>query len=280
VTSPDDRSFLSHDFDGTVQVWSPEGQTPIRTFPEHGNVQDAEYIEGGRRIASVGDDGRALAWSPFGADVSVLFQHPRRLSLRTIESLPSRGAVAVGDSQGAVWEIPLEGAPRQIRAADDRAITVLRASPDGGLLAVGTSTGVATIYETANYGVRHEATLEGGIHQIQFDPHNRDLLIASKDGRVQAVTLAARPRVQWTTLAIDALNLAYSSDGEKIAFVCRDGGSWFYSFSADHWIHGRGHAAEVPWGTFSPDGARFASTDRSGAVVVRDMPRTFSRSER
>jgi WD40 repeat protein len=107
VTSPDNRSFFSQATDGTVQVWSPEGQTSIREFSKHGNVEDAEYIEGGRRIASVGDDGRALAWSPFGADVSVLFQHPRRLSLRTIESLPSRGAVAVGDSLGAVWVIPL-----------------------------------------------------------------------------------------------------------------------------------------------------------------------------
>jgi WD40 repeat protein len=280
VTSPDNRSFFSQATDGTVQVWSPEGQTSIREFSKHGNVEDAEYIEGGRRIASVGDDGQVLAWSPSGTDVSVLFQHPRRLPLKTIESLPDRGAVAVGDAQGAVWEIPLQGSPRQIRSAEDHVITVLRASPDGGLLGVGTSAGVATIYETANDRVIHEATLEGGIHQIQFDPHNRDLLIASKDGQVRVVTLSVRPRVQWQALAIDALNMAYSRNGEMIAFLCRDGGSWFYSFSADRWVHGRDHAADVPWGTFSHDGARLVSTDRGGVVVVRDMAKTFSGSER
>jgi WD40 repeat protein len=182
----------------------------------------------------------------------------------------------VGDSQGAVWDIPFKGAPRQIRPAEHNEITVLRASSDGTLLAVGTNTGVVTIYETTRYYIVQKRTLEAGIDQIQFDPHNRDLLIVSKDGQIRAVTLSAQPRVPWTMLAMEAENVAYSRDGETIAIVCRDGVTWFYSFPKSRWVYARDHLTETLWGMFSYDGAHFASTDRDGVVVVRDMARTFN----
>jgi WD40 repeat protein len=207
----------------------------------------------------------------------VLFENPRKLPFGTIEHLSRRDGVAVGDSQGVVWEVSFKGAPRQIRPADHNEITVLRASLDGTLLAVGTNTGVVTIYETTRYDVVQEITLEAGIHQIQFDPHNRDLLVVSKDGQIRAVTLSALPRVQWATLAMEVQNAAYSKDGETIAIVCRDGASWFYSFPARRWVYTRDHLTDTPWGLFSDDGAHFASTDGNGVVVVRDMARTFNR---
>jgi WD40 repeat protein len=271
---------LSHGTDGTIQVWSPSSQTSSRIFSEHGNVEDAEYIEDGRRIASVGDDGRVLVWPPFGTGTSLLFKHPHQLPFRTIENLDHGEGVAVGDSKGAVWEISLKGLWRQIRPADNSVITILRASSDGTLLAIGNNAGMITIYETAHYEIVREVTFETGIHQIQFDPHNRDLLIVSEGGHVRVVTLSARPRVQWDTLAIDAQNVAYAKDGETFAFVCRNGESWFYSFSAKRWVYARDHLADIPWGLFSYDGSHFASTDRNGVVVVRDMVRTFTGSEK
>jgi WD40 repeat protein len=279
--SPDGQSFLSSSRDGTIRVWSPASEEPLRVFRDHRSViGDAEYIEGGRRIASAGDDGRLLIWSPWTADHTVLFKHARPLPLSTLEVLSRSGHIAVHDTAGAVWDLSAEGAARQVRTADDSTITLLRASPDGSLLAIGTATGAVTVHETTGYRAIHETTMAAGIRQIHFDPQNRDLLIASEDGRVRLVALAGRRTTRWPDLAVSARDVAYSHDGEVIAFVCRDGGAWFYSWRASAWVYARDHATSVSSGRFSRDSALFASTDRSGALVVRDVVRTFARRNR
>jgi WD40 repeat protein len=118
--------------------------------------------------------------------------------------------------------------------------------------------------------------MTAGIRQISFDPRNRDLLIASEDGHVRIVALDARRAAPWRDLSVAARDVAYDREGDMIAFVCEDGGAWFYSWRAGSWRYARDHATNVLSGRFSRDGALFASADSSGAVVVRDVTRTFA----
>jgi len=281
LTALDGRSFASYGIDGTVRTWTPASHTGLRIFSEHGNVGEAEYIDGGRHIASVGDDGRLLVWSPQGTDVSVVFTHPHHQPLRklTVLHLVDRLGFVASDAGGAIWSVTREGGARQVRKADGRTITILRASPDGSLLAVGSSNdtggGIVTVYKTSDYQTTYETTLSASIRQIRFDPRNRDLLIASEDGRVRSVALASAPRMPWTDLFISARNIDYSNDGEMFAFVCVDGGSWFYSVIKKHWIHVRDHNTDIISGKFSNDGAYFASADRNGTIVIRDIDQTL-----
>jgi WD40 repeat protein len=281
AAAPDGRSLLSYGIDGTVRTWEPTSHVPLRVFTEHGNVGEAEYIEGGRLIVSVGDDGRLLVWSSRGTDVELRFTHPDRLPLRKLVVLdrPGHYRFIVSDLNGAIWSVARDGEAHQLRKADGRTTTVLRASLDGTLLAVGSSTdsgtGTVTIYRTSDDRVMHETSLSAGIRQIRFDPQNRDLLIVSEDGGVRALPLSAHSRFPWATLSISARNADYSSNGQDIAIVCVDGGTWFHSLPGGRWVYARDHATDIFSGGFSHTGADFVSTDLSGAVVIRSIQQTF-----
>src|SRR5262249_24360288 len=155
-------------------------------------------------IVSVGDDGRLLAWSPDGSDVSVLFRHASPLT--GVVALPRNHHVVIKDAEGSVWDVSLDGETRKVRDADGATVTVLRASADGAYVATGTDTGMVVVYESSSWRVIKTVTAEGNIRRIQFDPMNRDLLIASEAGHtqfghVQIVALGLQRALRWRTFA-------------------------------------------------------------------------------
>jgi len=133
----------------------------------------------------------------------------------------------------------------------------------------------------SSWNVITTVAAEGSIRQIQFDPLDRDLVIASEAGRtllghVQIVALGPQRVVRWHTVAAAVRNVAYAPDGETIGFVCADGGSWLYSMHSDIWAYTRDHNTDTFTARFSPDGRLFATSDRRGLVVVRDVQSTLA----
>jgi serine/threonine protein kinase/WD40 repeat protein len=282
--SPDQSSLLTYSYDGTVRVWRTGDFTLSRVLSDHASlVEEADYIEYGRRIVSVGDDGRLLAWSPDGADVSVLFEHSSPLT--GLEVLKRNSHIVVKDATGSIWDVSPDRAARRVRNGDGATVTALRASADGNFVATGTDTGVVIVYETSNWHAIKTILTKGSIRQIEFDPMNRDLLIASEAGRtqfghVQFAPLSGQRTPPWHEVIAAVRRIAYAPDGETIGYVCADGGTWLYSVRNDIWVYSQEHDADTLTGVFSPDGSLFASTDRQGVVVVRDVTSMFASATR
>jgi WD40 repeat protein len=263
----DGRTFFSIGYDGTVRVWDPRTNNAMRVFSGHrGAVNDAEYSTRGDRIISAGADGQLLAWSTTGTASSVLLA--RSTSLNAIEVLNVSGHVVVCDSENVVLDVAPDGKSRAITTASADAITLLRASPDGTMLAIGRASGTASIYATATHRVLREIKMATAVHQIQFDPKNRDVAIQSDGGVVRIVPLGP-DRFPWQELAGSARDVAYSPDGETLAIV--DRANWFYSIRDQRWLNAPDHAAVTISGHFTPDGNRFISSDITGALVAREV---------
>jgi WD40 repeat protein len=285
--APDGSTVLSFSDDGTARIWRARDLTASRVFTEHASViEDAEYIERGRRVVSVGDDGRLLAWSVDDDDeMSVLFKTAAGVPLTGVEVLAHNDQLVVKDAAGSVWAVSLRGGSRNIRVPDGAVVTMLRASLRGDYVATGTDTGVVTVYDTATWRVVKAVNTQGSVRQIQFDPQSRDLLVASEPGRaqlghVQFVALRSQREIGWRDVAADARDVAYAPDGNIIALICSDGGTWLYTIDSDVWLFGQDHDAAGISGKVSPDGRLFASSDFGGAVVLRKITsarhRTFT----
>ncbi|HEX4419156.1 MAG TPA: serine/threonine-protein kinase [Kofleriaceae bacterium] len=275
-----DGAVVSHSYDGSARVWRPGQAAAVRTFTEHGSVVErADFIEHGRRVVSVGDDGRLRAWSVDGSDSAVLFSHTTPLT--GLEVLARNDHAVVKDAEGDVWDISPSGEARMVRAPDGTIVTKLRASPDGNYLATGTETGLVTVYDTTTWAPALRVQAEGSIRQIAFDPQDRDLVIASEAGRtqsghVQIVALRGQRALGWTAVAAMVRDVAYAPDGETIGFVCSDGGTWLHAIARDAWAYTRDHHTDTLIGAFSPDGTQFATADRRGVVVTRDVAATLA----
>jgi WD40 repeat protein len=284
LAAPDGSTLLSMSDDRTLRAWPVNGVGAVQQFARHlGAVEDAAYVERGRRVASAGDDGRVWLWSAVGeaggtaSDARVIFQHTAPLT--DLELLSRTDHLAIKDNAGAIWDLALDGRAALVRSADSTVVTLLCASPDGSYLAAASATGQVVIYDTATWRVIKTVQLEGKVRRIQFDPKNRDLMIAAEAGRaragyVEAVSLRG-DRLRWREVAAAARDVAYSSDGELLGFACADGGTWLYSIRSDTWAYARDHDSESFNGKFSPDGAVFVTTDRRGTVVARSVPDTL-----
>jgi WD40 repeat protein len=279
--APDGSSIVTYSASGSVRVWRARDHALLRSFkPHRGELGRADYLDP-QHLVSVGSDGRVLAWSPDGADVTELFHAPT--ALRRLEIVDHR--VVVFDDQGAVWTVGLDRSVRKVRLADGAAITVLRASRDGTLVAIGTAAGQVTVYATATWQLTRALTLDGGIRQLAFDPLDRDLLIASEarvqnPGHVHLLALDARRTSAWTDTIVSVRDLAYSPDGDVIGFVSADGGTWLYSLRHDTWLYANDDHTDTLTAAFSADGRWFFSSDRRGVVIARDVPASFASAHR
>lgn len=108
------------------------------------------------------------------------------------------------------------------------------------------------------------------------EARNRDLAVVTHDGHVHAISLGTARALRIHDVLLAAHNLDYSPDGELLAIVCPDGGTWLYDLGSDTWAYGAEHAAEVFGGAFSPDGTLYASGDRRGIVTIRNVATTLA----
>ncbi|HET7506308.1 MAG TPA: WD40 repeat domain-containing serine/threonine protein kinase [Kofleriaceae bacterium] len=279
IAAPDGSSILGYGYDGRICTWRASDSSLMWCVVDHTSGSlDADYVEHGRRIVSVGEDGRLLVRSPDDVAASVLFAHTSPLT--GVETLTRNDHVVITDAKGSIWDVSLDGTIRKVHDADGVAVTVLRASADGAYVATGTEMGVVTVYDTASWHMVKTITSEGRIRRIQFDPKDRDLLVASEASHTQAghvdiVALGSQRALPWRSVVAAVRDIAYAPDGETIGFVCSDGGTWLYSTRGDRWVYTRDHGTDTLVARFSPDGKRFASSDRQGVVIVRDVESTF-----
>jgi WD40 repeat protein len=273
---PDGERLLSFSWDETARVWPTGSGTPLRVFDgHHALVQDGAVISDGRRVATIGDDGRLFEWSAGDANVMTMLTHSEPLIWLLV--LARTNDIVVGDSSGDVWAVRPQGVTRQIRSAGEYAVTMINASHDGKFLAVGQESGGITVYRTSDWAVDRELVLKGTIARIEFDPLDRDMLINSEDGFVELIALDARRSARWASMQVRARDVRYSPSGDLIAITTREAGTWFYSMLDGTWRYVHDHPTALCCGQFSPDGSRFVSIDQDGTVVTRDIVATFAR---
>ena len=275
--SPDGRMMVTMGLDRTLRAWRASDGSIAREFKEHRNAPtDLDLFTNGQRVASVDDGGRLLAWSLDTAEFSTLYESPTPLVSLAI--LKQNNHIIIEDTTSALWDIDPSGKVTQRRRADGVKISYMKASPDTSMLAIGTDTGDATVFDTGNWTTIASAKSKSPVRYFAFEPHRRDLAIVTEDGNVHILPLRGSRTLSWHDLSVAAQRVVYAPDGERLAIICDDGSTWFYDVQHDGWAYTRDHGPEMVVGAFSRDGRQFASADLRGAVVIRDTEATFTKA--
>jgi WD40 repeat protein len=234
--------------DGTVKVWDAESGKELRTMPAHaGGACAVAFGAGGHRLASAGRDNVLKLWDPVtGKELFTLLGHTSWVTAVALSAdgkrLASAARAPIGrEVFGAtadqlpyhagefkVWD-PAERPPaRRRRESCPGAVAGLRFSGDGHtLVAIGGSGTKALAWDVAGDATAGELAGPAGLKAVlAVHPGGRRLAVRAADG---ALTVwDPRAGRELVTFPEDAKSLtgdgaAFSPDGERLAWLCRDG---------------------------------------------------------
>jgi WD40 repeat protein len=120
--TPDGQQVLSGGVDGTVRVWSLQGDRAVILRGHDGAVESAAFNPAGTRIVSSGVDGRVRLWDPRGGEpLATLHTY---ISRAWSASFSPNGSDVLSSGDNTIWLTPCEvcgTTPRLLEVARARA---------------------------------------------------------------------------------------------------------------------------------------------------------------
>jgi WD40 repeat protein len=269
-------SLVTTGEDGRAFIWRADSLAIEHRLEHLPSIEGIGVVHGGQELLLAGVDGRLLRWSPDRDVVDVLFAS--KFPLENVETLATDDTVLVSDTTGSVWHVLDKNRSNLLRRAGADFVRVVRVSPDARFVAVATSAGDVTIFESTNWTVVQTIKMDGDVRQVAFS-RDGDLLALASDGpHVRLLPVGASRSDVWQDRSLDVRSLSFSPDGHVLALVCTDGSAWLHSLRNDAWAYVRDHYAFTASGHFSSDGRLFVVSDNDGVVTVRDVDETLRRS--
>ncbi len=240
--SPDGKRLVTKSSDLTIKVWDMATGKVLLNIPNQFNYSGianrVTFSPDGQRIASSGSKGSLKVWD--AATGKELFSNPALNELYTLHSVrfsPDGQRIATTNMPPKLWDIvtgqlllsfgqPTGGIPYD-----------LAFSPDGKRLAVGSSDGIARVFDTATGQELH--TLSGHtslIGSVAFSPDGTRLATSSTDGTTKVWNVSAegqRNEQPLTLYGAWGLAVTFSPDGKRLVISGRDDALHIYALPLD-----------------------------------------------
>ena len=208
----------------------------IKTFDARDNRETASFVghaqsgvridwsRDGKHFATTGNDNKIVLWdAASGGKKSELLGSGGG---EPVVFHPGSGLVAGETANGVakIWRVP-EGLEEASLAGGDGVVNIsdLAWSPDGTLLAVGTSDGQIRLWDWKSRTIRTRLTQARGALMLAFDPSGRTLAVGSSDRSITFWNVASGEHLRTLTGHDESIhNLAFSPDGKRLASVSSD----------------------------------------------------------
>ena len=268
--SPDGTRIVSGGLDGTVRLWTLEGERAAEPFEGHdGWVSSVAFSPDGTRIVSGGRDGTMRLWTLEGERAAEPFTgHDDPVS--SVAFSPDGTRIVSGGRDGMVrlWTLEGERAAEPFTGHDDP-VSSVAFSPDGTRIVSGGRDGTVRLWTLE--GERAAEPFEGnedGVSSVAFSPDGTRIVSGGLDGTVRLWTLegerAAEPFEGHDGFVS---SVAFSPDGVRIVSGGRDGTVRLWTLEGERAAEPfEGHDGFVSSVAFSPDGVRIVSGGRDGTV--------------
>ncbi|WP_406464166.1 hypothetical protein OH768_50720 [Streptomyces sp. NBC_01622] len=278
--SPDGRTLATASADETVRLWDTATGTLRVTLAGHtGPVRSVAFSRDGRTLAVGGEHGLEL-WDLATGTVSVSLATHGFVAAMAF-SPDGRTVAAASGRTVSLWDV----ASRKIRATlkgHTDSVWSLAFSPDGHLLATGSTDGTARLWATATGKARAVLHGNGGqVSSLAFSPDGQALAgVVGYTVRTWPVRAAMSPHGASSTGHVLLSNhpgaewsLAFSPDGRTLATTGYDKTLRLTDLATDETrFITTGHTEGVNSVAFSPDGRTLAtgSDDRTARLWQLD----------
>jgi WD40 repeat protein/serine/threonine protein kinase len=290
---PDGSQLASAGEDGTIRLWSADGEPSATLHGHDGAVSAVAYSPDGTLLASAGADGTIRLWDPDTArETAVLRGHTDYVEGIAFRPDGRRLVSGGRDNTTRIWDLGSakevfkrsRGAPVYGVAFSPDGKTVAMYSVGGGLFAFDAATGEP---HPKCPGMNTGGTKSSLVHAYggaAFSPDATRIAYWTtwEEGRILWWDMGrGQPGAPWPCEAARKVTrVAFSRDGKYVAAGGLDGRVTLWQ-SQPNPRHPnppvpyelKGHAGTVTAVAFAPDGRRLASASIDGTVKVWDVAR-------
>jgi WD40 repeat protein len=224
--SPDSRTIVSTNDDGTVTLWDARSATPRETLRGH-SASQAVFSRDGKTLYTVSGEGTAIAWDLAGGrrlTQPFRFTSDRHLGAAS-DNHPGRFSpdgrlIAVGLQDGgiALWNARTLTPSARLRETGGE-VKSLAFSPDGATLAAVALNGETTVWDISSRSLRYESFFAGRDAYVAFSPDGKTLATSGSGGGVTFWDIRTGDRSGTIGGFSGSVDVAFSADGGVVAFA-------------------------------------------------------------
>ncbi|MDJ1172061.1 hypothetical protein PMG71_21755 [Roseofilum sp. BLCC_M154] len=254
--SLDGSRMVSASLDKSAKVWRLNNAL-MEVWEGEGSLNGVSVSADGRKIATIGDNGRVTLWQPDGTVLKSWKGHQGQVWGVTFTPDSQELITAGDDRQVKIWN--LKGELLQTLEGHRDVVLSVRVSPDGKTIASGSKDYTVNLWRRDGTLLKTLVTDNSAINWVSFSPDGRLVAAASDEGRVklwrtdgtQVGTLRHRAGVWGVTFSPDGQAIATASYDSRVKLWNRQG--QLLSEPLEH------EGNTVTSVVFSPDGEQLAS---------------------
>ncbi len=240
------------------------------------------FLDGGRILASAGNDGAISLWDPTtGQPLGKLKPIGRRVQILSLASDPGGSTLVSGDALGnvRVWNVNSRSEIGDPLSGDISGVFAVALNPRTRYIAAGGNGRTIRVWEPRDGGwVRWRSYGQGdALFALAFSPDGQKLASGGGDGSVRVWNVNAPPTAPPKALLGDTAfvrGLAFSPDGKTLASAGGDDKIRLWDVATDTELGDplTGDTAQVESVAFSPDGQFLVSGADDRTVRLWQAP--------
>ncbi|NEQ65399.1 MAG: hypothetical protein F6K21_07860 [Symploca sp. SIO2D2] len=262
--SPDGRQIASASGDGTVRLWSRQGEE-LAVLRHRGEVTSVEYSPDGKRIASTSyHDNMVRLWSSQGKALTVLRGHEDKVNHVAFSPDGRQIASVSRDNKVRLWSS--QGEELDVLYGHQKWVTHVEYSPDGKQIASASDDKTVWLWDSQGEVIEVLRGHKSKVTHVAFSPDGKRIASASGDKTVRLWNSQGKELAVLDGHEDRVMSVAFSPDGKRIASASKDNTVRLWSRQGEELAVLRGHDNWVKSVEFSPDGKQIASASSDGTV--------------
>ncbi|EDX85754.1 hypothetical protein S7335_3457 [Synechococcus sp. PCC 7335] len=184
--SPDERTFISGDYNGTITVWDMESGEALYRQSVDMPVWSIAIAPDGKSFVSANDDGTIIQWDRASGNVIKEFVG-HRSTARAVAITPDGNTLASGswDTTIKLWDLNSGDLKATLNEHSSRVVT-LAISPDGKTLASGSVDRTLKTWDLSTQQLAKTLDISSNwVLTVAFDPVEQTLISGGKDQDVK-----------------------------------------------------------------------------------------------